>query len=271
MNGRAQRLDAEAASALAQRSQHAFGVFAAIFARSLKRDFHSVRLSRAGPPPAPNMPRLVVFTNHPAWWDAAVYAVLARRLFPDRAGYAFIDAAMLQRYRFMRHIGGIGIEQGSRRGAAFFLAAAARALASPDGMLFVAAQGRFADARERPTQLAPGLAHLIDGASDINFVPLALDYTFWNERRPELLLRFGAALSSAALLAQSVKNRNAWLGAHLEAVQDALAIEAIRRDPAAFDTIIEGRVGIGGVYDLWRRSRAALTGGRFSAAHGDHP
>ena len=50
---------------------------------------------------------------------------------------------------------------------------------------------------------------------------------------------------------------------------DALAAEGIARAPAAFKTLIDGRAGVGGVYDLWRRGRAALRGERFRPAHGE--
>jgi hypothetical protein len=92
---------------------------------------------------------------------------------------------------------------------------------------------------------------------------------FWSERKPELLVRFGAPVSAGALRELPVPERSAVLGRALEDTMDALAAEAIARDPAAFRTLFSGRAGVGGSYDLWRRARALLRGERFSPAHGD--
>lgn len=263
------KLDREAERALGQRSQLVFGFFARVFRRALLRDFHALRLSRAGPPPAPGTPRLVLYANHPSWWDAVAFVLLADTVFRGRVGYAPIDAAMLSRYGFMARIGAFGIEPEGRAGGAAFLASARRILTEPEGLMLVTAQGRFADVRERPLNLRPGLAHLAKLRPDATFVPLALDYVFWDERKPELLIRFGPPLPAASLAHRRAAERTQALARALEDTMDALAVEAMTRDPAAFDTLFAGRVGVGGVYDVWRRARAALRGERFSPAHGD--
>jgi hypothetical protein len=48
---------------------------------------------------------------------------------------------------------------------------------------------------------------------------------------------------------------------------DRLAEDAQSRDPQAFSCLVSGTVGVGGVYDLWRRAKAWLSGRRFVAAH----
>ena len=54
----------------------------------------------------------------------------------------------------------------------------------------------------------------------------------------------------------------------LEATQDRLAIAAQSRDPHAFTTVLAGRAGVGGVYDLIRRWGAWRRGEAFDASHG---
>jgi hypothetical protein len=68
-----------------------------------------------------------------------------------------------------------------------------------------------------------------------------------------------------------VVDADAWqhrLEAGLSSTMDALAVDAMARDPARFHTLAEGRAGVGGVYDAWRRVRAAATGRRFDVRHG---
>ena len=264
-------LDTEAERALAQRSALMFGFFARVFRRAFARDFHALRVSRSGPAPHPATPRLVLYSNHPSWWDAVAFVLLGDTIFAGRPGYVPIDAQMLRRYGFMARIGAFGVDLESRTGGAAFLATAQKILDKPEGLLLVTAQGRFADVRERPVQLRPGLAHLVPLRPDASFVPMALDYVFWDERQPELLVRFGRPLPAASLLGLRVPERSAALARGLEDSMDALAAEAIARDPAAFQTLATGRAGVGGVYDLWRRARALARGKRFSPAHGDAP
>ena len=43
--------------------------------------------------------------------------------------------------------------------------------------------------------------------------------------------------------------------------------DSLSRDSTAFETLVPGRVALGGFYDGWRRFRAALRGERFRAEH----
>ena len=260
------RKASRAVSPVARRSASAIAFMGPWFERFFRRHMGGLRLARWGYPDASAGP-LVVYSNHPGWWDVVVYALLARRLLPGFEGYGPIDAAMLKKYGFFERLGIFGIEPHGPRGAAAFLRAAADILSKPDRMLMLTAQGRFADPRERPIGLRPGVARLAEVAPTARFLPLAIEYAFWTERGAEALAAFGPALPAADLLALPRPERLARLEAALAAAMDRLAADAIARDPARFTPLLEGRAGIGGVYDLWRRARAALRGERFDPAH----
>ena len=263
---RALSRDARAAQNLDARSPAAFAFFAYWFERSLRASFHAARMK--GPPPAElNERKLVVYANHPSWWDGVAYVVIARRLMAGRPVYAPVDADMLKRYGFMRRMGGFGVDQTSARGAADFLSLGRAALAR-DAPLMIAAQGRFADVRERPLRLRPGLAHLADGEPELCFLPLALDYAFWNEKRPEMLFGFGPAIYARQLTALGPRERVAALEDRLTATLDDLTAAALSRDPGRFTTFVAGAGGIDPVYDAWRRLKAAARGKAFSPEHG---
>jgi hypothetical protein len=59
------------------------------------------------------------------------------------------------------------------------------------------------------------------------------------------------------------------LAARLQATQDALAAAAVARQATAFTRLLNGRAGVGGVYDLWRALRAFVAGERFVREHGE--
>ncbi len=78
------------------------------------------------------------------------------------------------------------------------MAAARAILARPGAVLWITAQGRFQDVRVRPLGLRPGVARLAELAPDALFVPLALEYAFWEERGAEAFAAFGPPLTGAA-------------------------------------------------------------------------
>ena len=122
------RRDRVAAERLDARSDLAFAFFGWVFERTLRASFHAARVLGAAPAEL-SARKLVLYANHPSWWDPIAYMAIARRLLPGRTVYAPIDAAMLAKYGFMRRIGAFGVEQGSARGAAEFLTVCRAALA----------------------------------------------------------------------------------------------------------------------------------------------
>lgn len=210
---------------------------------------------------------VVIYCNHPAWWDAAVIILLAGRLYPGRDHRAPFDAAMLAKYRIFERMGAFGVDLETARGAAQFLAAARDILARPGTVLWITAQGRFQDVRVRPLGLRPGVARLAELAPDALFVPLALEYAFWEERGAEAFAAFGPAMSAAELAALPRADRLARLEGALTDTLDRLGADVMSRDPARFRPLLDGRKGVGGLYDLWRRAAARLRGQRFDPAH----
>lgn len=260
---RTPRGTAHALAVLADRSPLMLRFFGTLFARDLASAFHAVRC--AGPLPAASGP-LVIFANHPSWWDGEILVWLSATLFVGRRTFAPIEAAMLERYRFFRKLGAFGVAPGYA-GASAFLTVGEAVLALENGLLIVNAEGRFRDVRDRPLEVASGLVHLAKRAPAARFVPLAIEYAFWDERRPNLLLRFGEPI-----LADTVRHTGgAALGDGLAAAMDALATDAAARDPVRFTTLLAGKTKINPFYDTWRRGRALLQGRRFDPAHRANP
>ena len=264
------RRDARLAEAVvARRSKRILGFFTRIFAYDLSRSFHAVRL--LGPMP-PTAGPLVIVANHPSWWDAALFTWLTATMFADKRSFVPIDADMLRRYPFFARLGAFGVKAGSFSGASVFLAVARHVLSADDGLLFVNAEGRFRDVRARPLEIAPGLAHLArEAPAGVTFLPLAIEYAFWDERRPNLLLRFGEPIPAHALAGLPTREVCARLANDLSVAMDTLAAAAVSRDPKPFRTLHAGRTGINAFYDLWRGAKATVRGERFSPAHGDEP
>jgi 1-acyl-sn-glycerol-3-phosphate acyltransferase len=209
----------------------------------LARDFHAVRLSRNGRPgPVPEGP-LIIVLNHPSWWDPLIALVLTE-LFPDRAHYAPMDADALGRYRIFERLGVFGIEAKTMQGAREFLRTSRSILARPRTALWITSQGRFADARERPPGIQPGVAHIAHRLEKAVILPLALEYPFWDDRRPEALARFGPAIVVERGTDRTVEDWRTCIEVALASTQDALVRQARVRGPASFETLVGDKAGV---------------------------
>ena len=265
---RRQRDASEGERVVAMRSPRTVAFFYWIFALTLRRGFNAVRLAKGGPAPPADTPRLVIYCNHPSWWDAITFVFVNTHFFADRPMFSPIEAAMIARYPFLGRIGGFGVRQRSVRGALTFLTTSDAILADQRNFLMVACQGRFADVRERPLHISGGLAHLSERSAGVTFVPLAIEYALWEERRPELLLRFGTPVLASALQALSVEDRRLRLESGLEETMSALAEASIARDAGRFETLLSGAKGVNPIYDAWRRLKAWAGGRSFDPRHG---
>ena len=231
--------------------------------------FHALRILRGGLNPADlNAPGpLVVVANHPSWWDPIICALLSYR-FPERRVFAPIDSKALESYRFFRKMGFFGVEQGTARGAGQFLRVARRVLMEQDAILWITAQGRFTDPRQRPVRIMPGLGRVLarlEGEATV--LPLALEYPFWDEKTPEALAHFGEPIRVAK---NGAMDEAAWtdlLSGRLEQAMDRLAEAAIHRDTALFDNFQTGKAGVGGMYDRIRRLTSWMGLRRFDGSH----
>jgi 1-acyl-sn-glycerol-3-phosphate acyltransferase len=250
---------------LAARSPALFALFRLYLHWYFWRRFSGVRLSRSGiPPPYTGRP-LVLYTNHPSWWDPALFILTTEKLLPGRPAIGPMDSAELGRYGFFRRMGVFGIDS-SARGAATFLRVSRKALADPKTVMWVTAEGKFTDPRLRPITLRAGIAHLPRHVRDALFIPVAMEYSFWNESRPEALLRVGKPVEPPAK-----PGVDAWKDALERALEenvDALAAESMTRDASLFVSLLHGTAGVGGIYDAYRRMRALVTRTEFRARHG---
>jgi 1-acyl-sn-glycerol-3-phosphate acyltransferase len=236
----------------------------------LRRHVHGVRLLRAAAVTADDETPLVVYLNHASWWDPLVGLLLARERFPSRTLYAPIDAQALRQYRFFARLGFFGVELGTTRGASSFLRQSLAVLRLPGASLWVTPQARFADVRERPVRFRPGLGHLARRLDRASFLPVAIEYVFWEERTPEVLIAMGDPIRVEAGRASTL-SAEAWterFEQRMEVLLDLLAEAAQRRQASEWIPLLEGGAGVGFVYDGWRSVRAWLRGERFDRQHG---
>jgi len=234
--------------------------------RYIRRHFHALRVAGLDQAAGASQGPLVLYANHSAWWDPLLALVLADHCFGDRLAFAPIDSGALARYGILSRMGFFGVDRDSRRGAARFLRVAGEVVASPGRLLIVTPQGRFADARERPLRFAAGLGHLAARTPGVSYLPVAVEYPFWEERLPEILVAFGHPFQPPSGIEADEATRV--LEDRLAATQDRLAAYSLARDSGAFERLLHGGAGQGGIYDLWRATISRLRGRSFRREHG---
>ena len=254
-------------STLVPPSRSMLAFFAGYLRWYVGRHFHAIRLANGDRFPNTTGP-LIVYANHASWWDPLSLILISRHFLPETHHYGPMDAAALKHYGMFRKLGLFPVEHGSPRGAAQFLRAAREILSTPNSVLWVTPEGRFTDMRTRPPVFRPGLAALVARTGACTLVPLALEYTFWDERLPEILISCGEAIKIADGQSHSAADWSEQLAAGLAAAQDELAELSKLRNPELFTTVLFGRVGIGAVYDAWKRLLALLTGRAYHGSHG---
>ena len=245
---------------IAKRNPRLCRIFTSIFRRQLKRNFHAIRLLSA--PPEVEGP-LICFMNHPSWNDPMVISFLSDRFFPAREAYGPIDAEALKGYGFFSKIGLFGVERGSGAGARRFLRTCLAILDRTGTVIWITAQGRFADVRERPVALEPGLGAVLKKyGSPVTALPVAVEYSFGEEKFPEVFVTFGEPVAAPD------GDWNTACQLALENVQDQLAEKVIAKNPDEFQTLLGGNAGVGGIYGLWQRFKALVRGEKFDPGHG---
>ncbi|MCD0462722.1 lysophospholipid acyltransferase family protein [Roseiconus lacunae] len=246
--------------------------------RYLRRHFHAVAVTTVGRERIAaigNRP-LIVYANHPSWWDPLIAHFLNETLLSPRHFFAPIDAQALQKYKVFEKLGFYGVQMSSKSGVVDFLNHSSAILDRHDAALWITPEGRFADARDHSVPLMPGLAHLCHknatrggDRQPVLALPLALEYVFWDERLPVCLANPGQLIDAAS---HSDWRKDDWkevLQSRLRDAQAELADAAIARSSQPFENLLAGRRGAGWLYDGCRKLKAKLTGKPFEATHGE--
>jgi 1-acyl-sn-glycerol-3-phosphate acyltransferase len=249
-------------------SRRLLSLFSLYLSWYLRRHFHALRVANAQRFPDRVTQPLIFYLNHPSWWDPLACIMISRRFLPGADHYAPMDEAALAHYGFFARMGLFPVEIDTARGAIQFLRSARQVLATPNSALWLTPEGRFTDPRPQPAVFKDGLATLLARLPSVTLVPLAIEYVFWNERLPEILVNCGQPIHSNNGDKCTSDEWNEGLTAALAAAQRELAALAIARDPAPFEPLLVGAAGVGVFYDLWQRLRSASRGARYTAEHG---
>lgn len=251
-----------------KRSEFWYRFMTGIFIRNLKKQFYAIHVLNL-PEEVPDDRALICCMNHPSWNDPMVGAFLHDRFFRKREAYAPIEEQALEGYPVLRKIGLYGVNRGNAGGARRFLRESDAILRRGRTAIWITAQGHFADVRLRPVLLEPGLGFLLGKTrAKFRLLPVALEYTYGEEKLPEVFVNFGEPIAAPELGKGTPADWKSACEKALEAAQDELAERVMARQAGDFETLLGGQAGVGGVYGLWRRLRAVIRGENYDPSHG---
>jgi 1-acyl-sn-glycerol-3-phosphate acyltransferase len=214
--------------------------------------FDRVWLKIEGPLPHPADGPLIIYPNHPSWWDGYMCFVLTRMVLGGRfEAYLMMEEPELRRYRFFTWAGCFSVDRADPRSAARSVAYISGLLAARRARaLVVFPQGVITSNDRRPLDVYSGAARIARRVGGATLWPIALRYEFRGEQRPEAFIRAGPAHhapadADARALATEVAQR-------LTAAVDALRDEMNEGRLDEYRVLLRGRAGVNRLWDAMR-------------------
>ena len=253
-----------------------FSFFAWYSRRLVAKHFHALRLAEdacAEGLDSETRP-LIVALSHSSWWDPIAAVLMKDALMPSRASCSPMDRAQLERFGFFRKMGIFGIDPDDAQAAGPMVDYVMdRMREHPRPTLIITPQGRFADVRA-PVEARPGTALLAARMAREGRAPrvvgMAVEYPFWIDRKPEMLVR----VSDFAVPADQSR-ASSWQRAIEGGMADnaaALASLSVAREPSRFRTLVgSGSGAVHPVFDAWARMRGRTTAIDMSGRRGAAP
>lgn len=224
------------------------------FLRRLRRRFAAVRLKggRNVPTDSGGVP-VVLYGNHPGWWDAVLPLILSRRYFHHDA-YAMMEERQLARYGFFRRVGCFSVDRERPREAARSLQYAAQLLSNSSRALWLFPQGVLTSTEKRPLRFFHGTAHLLRALGEVFVVPVAFRYEFVEDERPEAFVACGAPWHIHRDERVEIPLTTHILQQLLEYEMDVQREDVMEREFHAYETIVRGRRSVNQIWDDLRHT-----------------
>jgi 1-acyl-sn-glycerol-3-phosphate acyltransferase len=254
---------------LPTRTQWLYGGFAWYAGRMIRKHFDVYALEESSidwhniPIDVP----VIVYANHPSWWDPLVAVTLHEARFGDRGFYAPIDAEAIKKYEIFRRLGFYPLQLNSRRGAVDFLERSKAILNAKSTAIWLTPEGRFTDARDHAQPLMPGLAHLVHRIDRVLAIPLALEYVYLNERKPCLLMRLAKPVDSQQFHDADKATVATKLEDAFRENQRQLAELVVARSLKPFSILKQSPRRPGNMYDISRTLKSWLFGRKADLKH----
>lgn len=134
----------------------------------------------------------ILFAPHCNWWDGIVLYNITHRIFRREIRLMIEE---LNRFPLLRRGGGYSVNKKSPQSAMKALQYSVDVVGDLKNMLCIFPQGIIRPPHFRPMVFQTGLAYIAQNSvkkyGKVNLVPVAVDYCFLRDNRPEVIVEFG--------------------------------------------------------------------------------
>ena len=137
----------------------------------------------------------IIYAPHNNWWDGIVGYNLMRRAFKVRCRMMIEE---MNRFPLFSLIGAFPVNKASAQEAMKALKYSVDLLSDLKNILCIFPQGIIRPPHYRPIEFQTGLAYIAQNAAKkygkVNLIPVAIDFCFFRDNRPEVVVDFGECI-----------------------------------------------------------------------------
>ncbi len=137
----------------------------------------------------------ILFSPHCNWWDGIVMYNIVHRIFHKEIRLMVEE---LNRFPLLRRGGAYSVNKKSPQSAMKALKYSVELLKDLRNILCIFPQGIIRPPHYRPIEFQTGLAYIAQSAAKkygkVNLIPVAVDYCFLRDNRPEVIVDFGQCI-----------------------------------------------------------------------------
>ena len=134
----------------------------------------------------------ILFAPHCNWWDGIVMYNTTHRIFHKEIRLMVEE---LNRFPLLRRGGAYSVNKKSPQSAMKALKYSVDVVGDLRNILCIFPQGIIRPPHFRPIEFQTGLAYIAENAvkryGKVNLIPMAVDYAFFRDNRPEVIVEFG--------------------------------------------------------------------------------
>ncbi len=138
----------------------------------------------------------IIFSQHCNWWDGIVMYHISNKIL-GREIRLMVEE--LNRFPLLRHGGAFSVNKKSPQASMKALKYAVEEIGKLSNILAIFPQGIIRPPHYRPIEFQTGLAYMAQSAvkkyGKVNLVPIAVDYTFLRDNRPEVIVSMGEVIT----------------------------------------------------------------------------
>lgn len=168
----------------------------------------------------------ILFAPHCNWWDGIVFYNITHRIFHKEIRLMIEE---LNRFPLLRRGGGYSVNKKSPQSAMKALRYSIDVVGDLRNMLCIFPQGIIRPPHYRPIEFQTGLAYIAQNAvkkyGRINLVPCAIDYCFFRDNRPEVVVNFGKRIELSGDISLNRKDLTSMFEQSLTQACDSLSYD----------------------------------------------